>query len=364
MNINGKNCLLQLIDYEGTLIMIKYTELKEHKRHNLMDVLPLPKPYTILIEPSNYCNFKCVSCFQSLREENYLTQNRGLMTMDMYMDIIEQLKAWEGDKIKVLKISLYGEPLTNPNFCEMLRIAKEADIAERIETTTNGSLITKEVAEKFVKYEIDYIRVSIYGGNQERYKEVTCCDSVDINQMRNNLLQIQNFKKKYNVERPFVSAKMLDTYSEENDQFLEFFKNAADEVYIDKPHNWVATEEKSFIGSLYKEEQQEALKRDLQKTYKKRIACPMPFTTMAIRGNGEVSPCCVDWIGGTNLGNIANESLRDIWNGDAMYEFRKMQLENRRHENSSCRNCELADNDYYTRDNIDGFPVEKLRPNH
>ena len=341
--------------------MIKYTELKNHNRHNLRDVIPLAKPYTILIEPSNYCNFKCISCFQSLKEENYLTRNRGFMDMATYIEIIRQLKEWDGEKIKVLKLSLYGEPLTNPDFCEMLRIAKEANIAERIETTTNASLITDEIAEKFVKYGIDYVRVSIYGGNQQRYKEITCCESVDIEKIHKNLSLIQEYKKKYNSEKPFVSAKMLDTYTEENEQFMEFFKDVADELYIDKPHNWVATDEKSFIGSLYKTEQQEALIQDLEKTRKKRIACPMPFTTMAIRENGEVSPCCVDWIGGTNLGNIANTLLKDIWNGNTMYEFRKMQLQNRRCENSSCANCELADNDYYTRDNIDGFPVEKLR---
>ncbi len=341
--------------------MLKYTELKNHNRHNLRDEIPLQKPYTVLIEPSNYCNFRCVSCFQSLRNDNYISEHRGIMDLNMYVDIIDQLKNWEGDKIKVLKLSLYGEPMTNKDFVEMLRIAKEADVAERIETTTNASLISTEIAEKLVDYEIDYIRVSIYGASQKRYEAVTGCANADMNQIITNLRQIKDLKKEKGKSKPFVSAKMLDTYSLENDEFLRIFSEAADEVYIDKPHNWVASDEKSFIGSLYDATQEDALKEDLRKTYKKRIACPMPFTTIAIRCDGEVSPCCVDWIGGTNLGNIKDHGLKEIWNGDNMYEFRKMQLENRRNENSSCRNCELADNEYYTRDNIDGFPVEKLR---
>lgn len=341
--------------------MIEYTKLKEYKRQNLIDIIPLKKPFTLLIEPSNYCNFRCVSCFQSLKEENYLTSHRGFMPMKTYIEIIEQFRNWEGDKLKVLKLSLYGEPFTNPQFGEMLRIAKEADIAERIETTTNASLLTEELCRQLVEYEIDYIRVSIYGGNQKRYEEVTGTNKADINEIWNNLKKVRDLKKKQGKERPFVSAKMLDTYSDENEEFLNKFTDVADEVYIDKPHNWIATEEKSFINSLYKAEQQEALQEDLKKTLSKRIACPMPFTTLAVRNNGDVSPCCVDWIGGTNLGNIHEESIRDIWNGERMYQFRKMQLENRRKENSSCRNCELVSNDYYTRDNIDTFPVERLR---
>ena len=341
--------------------MIKYTQLKEYERHNLIEILPLKKPFTLLIEPSNYCNFKCVSCFQSLKGDNYLSHHRGLMDMELYMKIIDQLKKWEGDKLKVLKLSLYGEPFTNPEFCKMLRLAKEAQIAERIETTTNASLLTPEICEELVELEIDYIRVSIYGGNQRRYEEVTGCSNADIEQIYNSLKYIQTIKKEKGKDKPFVSAKMLDTYTDENEQFLERFRDVTDEVYIDKPHNWVATEEKSFIGSLYKEEQKEALSKDLEKTMSKRIACPMPFTTMSVRSDGAVSPCCVDWIGGTNIGNINETDIQEIWNGEAMYQFRKMQLENHRGRNSSCRNCELVENDYYTRDNIDDFPVERLR---
>ncbi len=341
--------------------MIKYTELKNNKRQVLRDIIPLKKPFTILIEPSNYCNFKCVSCFQSLRKDNYITSHRGMMDMNLYRKIIDDLKNWEGGKIKVLKLSLYGEPFTNTNFIEMLKLAKKADIAERIETTTNASLITEDLAKGLVENGIDYIRVSIYGTTQENYKKTTGSPKADLSEIINNLKYINQLKHDMGLERPFVAAKMLDTYSEENEEFIRLFSDVADEVYIDKPHNWVATDEKSFIGSLYGNEQRKALEADLQQTISKRVACPMAFTTLAIRSDGEVSPCCVDWTGGTNLGNIKDESLENIWNGDVMYEFRKMQLEGRRHENPSCKNCDLADNDYYTRDNIDGFPVEKLR---
>lgn len=342
--------------------MIKFTELKEYNRHNLINEIPLKKPYTILIEPSNFCNFRCISCFQSLKGENYITQNRKIMELDLFKKIIDQLQEWEGEKLKVLKLSLYGEPFTNYNFGEMLRIAKVANIAERIETTTNASLLSEDMCRDLVKYEIDYVRVSIYGGNQESYHRVTGCQNANIDEIWNNLKCLQKIKLNEKKERPFVSAKMLDTYTEENEEFLKMFSKVADEVYIDKPHNWTATKEKSFIGSLYSDEQkQKNLKLDLQKSMSNRIACTMPFTTLAVRSNGDVSPCCIDWNGGTNIGNVNKESLKEIWSGDSLYEFRKMQLENRNTENSSCKNCIFYKNDYYIRDNIDKFPVKKLR---
>lgn len=340
--------------------MIRYTELKEH-RHNLRDVIPLDKPYSLLVEPSNFCNFKCIQCFQSLKKDNYISQNRGMMSLEMFNEIMEQVKGWKGGKLKVLKLSLYGEPLLNKDFCKMLKAAREADIAERIETTTNASLLTEETARLLVEYEIDYVRVSIYGANQERFEYVTGCRQIGLQQVYDNLKRLKDIKESCGREKPFVSAKMLETYTDEDREFMERFAAVADEVFIDKPHNWIATEEKNFIGSFYSQGQKEALDRDLSKTLSDRIACTMPFTTMSVRSNGDVSPCCVDWCGGTNIGNVLESTLEELWNGNAMYEFRKMQLENRKSENESCRNCEFYKNDHYIKDSIDGFPVERLR---
>jgi uncharacterized Fe-S cluster-containing radical SAM superfamily enzyme len=84
------------------------------------------------------------------------------MSMVLFRRIIEQLSDWTGPKIKVVKLSLYGEPLVTPSVCEMLRVARQANIAERIETTTNASLLSRDIAEQMVEYQMDYARVSIY----------------------------------------------------------------------------------------------------------------------------------------------------------------------------------------------------------
>jgi len=339
--------------------LIPYTKLKEHNRQNLREIIPLIKPFTLIIEPTNNCNFKCIQCFQSIGENTYFNANKMNMSMERFVGIIDQIKGWKGPKLKVLKLSLYGEPFINPNFCEMLKIAKDADIAERIETTTNASLLTEDICEKLVEYGLNYMRVSIYSAVQEKHRRVTN-SKIDIKTIRNNLLMLKEIKQKCNSASPFVGVKMLDAYSEENDLFVNTYKDVADEVYLDKPHNWIAYEGNSFIDGLYGSDVEKA-RTDLCASSSERTACTLPFFTLAVRSNGDVSPCCIDWIGGTNIGNIYKETLEDIWHGEKMFEFRKMQLENRKNENESCRNCELYLSDYYTRDNIDGFPVEKLR---
>lgn len=338
--------------------MLKYTELASTKRQNLREILPLAKPFTVLIEPSSICNFRCIQCFQSIKTESYFTKNIMHMPMERFRRVIEQLQAWPGPKLKVLKLSLYGEPLASPDFPEMLALARQADVAERIETTSNATLLTPAIADALVANGLDYLRVSIYATEQTRHQQVT--DSkFDIRRIRENLLYLQGAKRRAGSERPFVSCKMLDDFSDENERFLETFGSIADEVYLDKPHTWIKTNGVNFIKNFYGERVSEATK-DFARHSSRRTACPMPFTTMTVRSNGAVSPCCVDYIGGTNIGDIDSQSLRDIWHSKAWTDFQKMQLENRKHENFSCARCDIYLNDHYTKDNIDGFPVDRL----
>ena len=338
--------------------MIKYTELHKTNRQNLIEVLPLLKPFTVLIEPSSLCNFRCVQCFQSLKEKSYFSETKGNMPLERFRRVLDQLASWPGPKIKVLKLTIYGEPLVSPDFPEMARLAVASGVAERVEMTTNGSLLKPDIAEQLVASGLDYVRVSIYGATQQKHEAITG-SRTDLEMIRDNLATLQEIKRRTSSEHPFVSCKTLDTFSEDNDVFMELFKPVADEVYLDKPHGWIRVKEKDFIEGYYGETAGRA-KEDLVANSSRRSACPMPFTTMAVRTNGDVSPCCVDFLGGTNLGNVDRISLRDLWHSEAWFQFQKMHLENRMSENPSCARCEIYLSNHYTKDTVDGFPVGKL----
>ena len=76
--------------------MIPYTKLHETGRQVLRDVLPLSKPFTLLIEPSSLCNFRCLQCFQSLKEDSYFTRNRVNMPLTRFRRVIEQCRGMGG----------------------------------------------------------------------------------------------------------------------------------------------------------------------------------------------------------------------------------------------------------------------------
>ena len=136
-------------------------------------------------------------------------------------------------------------------------------------------------------------------------------------------------KRRMASERPFVSCKMLDAYGEENERFVEMYRDVADEAYIDKPHGWIKVDGVDFVEKYYQADVANA-RDDMLADRAPRIACPMAFTTMAVRSNGDVSPCCVDFIGGTNLGSINESGLKELWNSEEWLAFMTIQLENRK----------------------------------
>ena len=62
---------------------------------------------------------------------------------------------------------------------------------------------------------------------------------------------------------------------------------------------------------------------------------------MTILHDGRVVPCTVEWSGETVIGDLNNESLVDVWRGEAMTEIRNKILDKRMQCLSLCINCDI-----------------------
>jgi radical SAM protein with 4Fe4S-binding SPASM domain len=152
---------------------------------------------------------------------------------------------------------------------------------------------------------------------------------------------------------------MLDRLNAENELFLEMYKGIADEVCIEEAMNWSGYEERKLLENLYNYNNE---KLGLIQPKKQRKACSYPFYTLAINPDGDVVCCCVDWTRSTKLGNVREQTLKEIWNSDSLKRFQIMHLEGNRHLNAACRSCETL-NRCPEADNIDNVPVEQMFTN-
>jgi radical SAM protein with 4Fe4S-binding SPASM domain len=333
-----------------------------HDRKPLREMLPLKKPLSLFVEPTNVCNFRCTPCVHGA--PNTLNDLKPLkhMEMGLFKKIIRELHEWEGPRLKLLRLAMLGEPFINPEFCEMVRIAKTADVSERVDTFSNGSLLTEDISRQLIEYGLDIIRFSIYAAVDKRHHEVTRT-KCDVGFIRDNIRRLRELRDAQGKKKPYIFVKMFDTFSDENQVFFDLYKDIADETGLEKVHNATNYSGNDLVKMYYKDsdKEQQANQEYQSSLKKKRIACPRPFIAMVINNIGDCLMCTHDPAKGTKIGNASESTLQELWNGQSMFEFRKMLLENRKHENRICARCDWFQL-FPDEDDVDGFPVERLKP--
>lgn len=331
-------------------------------RKPLREMLPLKKPLSLFVEPTNLCNFRCTPCVHG--SENTRNDLKPLQNMEMnlFRKLIKELQEWKGPKLKLLRLAMLGEPFVNPEFCEMIHIAKEADVAERVDTFSNGSLITEKMSSQIIESGLDAIRFSIYAADNSRHLEVSKTNCT-VESIRDNIKLLRSMRDALGKTKPYIFVKMFDTYSEENQKFFDLYQGVADEIGLEKVHNATNYSGNDLVQMYYKDQEKENLANleYVNSLDKNRIACSRPFIAMVINNIGDCLMCTHDPAKGTKIGNAYESTLQELWTGTNMFNFRKMLLENRKHENQICAKCDWFQL-FPEEDNVDGFPVEKLRP--
>jgi radical SAM protein with 4Fe4S-binding SPASM domain len=152
----------------------------------------------------------------------------------------------------------------------------------------------------------------------------------------------------------------VDLTIKEQQKFYDDFNAISDTINIDTLMNWGGSDslgrdfmlgEKSdkFINSV------STIKTDRQ-------VCSAPFKSLAINFNGQVSVCCVDWKLETLVGDVSKIPLKDIWNGEALKEFRLAHLNGNRKSLSACADCRyyLGFSNFEDLDDVAGEIIERL----
>jgi radical SAM protein with 4Fe4S-binding SPASM domain len=69
------------------------------------------------------------------------------------------------------------------------------------------------------------------------------------------------------------------------------------------------------------------------------IPCPFVFERLNIDSRGKVMVCGFDIAARTDMGNIHDKSIKDIWHGEGFEYYRQMHLARRGREIELCRDC-------------------------
>ncbi len=117
--------------------------------------------YSAMIEITPRCNFDCVHCYMSDQHEHEPLSTARLKEI---IDILFE------KEVLFLTFS-GGEVFTRTDFAEIYMHAKKKGFI--VELYSNGSMISDELIDLFIKYPPLLVDISLYGSNEETYQKVT-----------------------------------------------------------------------------------------------------------------------------------------------------------------------------------------------
>ncbi len=128
------------------------------------------KIMNIIVYPTNTCNLRCLMCYN---KENLLGpggKNEIELTVEEFNDFLDQVHPFLAEKGTNLQL-LGGEPLMVPE--KTLAIIKHAaPLVDDILVSTNGTLITKEIAQKISAIENASVQVSLDSPLKESHESI------------------------------------------------------------------------------------------------------------------------------------------------------------------------------------------------
>lgn len=177
------------------------TSIEEQERRRVLKSFP----YRVSLNVSNLCNLRCKFC-----EIHYFYWKAKELSGKVYPNelTIKFIKEFKElfDKITTIELTgATGEPFLNKHFLEISNYLTNG-LGVFCTATTNGTLITKEIAKKLVKINFGSLLFSIHGANKKVYKDL---QGDDLNKILNTIKIIQIHKEKYGSDYPIIGVNFL-----------------------------------------------------------------------------------------------------------------------------------------------------------
>ncbi len=321
-------------------------------RVRLKTVIPLDTPYLVFIDPSSVCNLSCkfCPCGGGNKEVWSSEKKTNIMSYELYRKIVDELAEFPR-KIKTLRLYKEGEPLINKRLPDMIYFARKKDIADKIDFTTNGTLLTHDLSLALMDAGVDRINISIEALNEKDYESVSGI-KIDYDKFIDNLQFLYENRGNCHI---FMKISDCGLNGRPEEEFYKKFENMADELSVE----YITPVWPNFEVSKVAQNGTYDIYGSLMEQRSSAMVCPYLFYSMCVNSDGSVSACFMDWNHKLIIGNIHEESLVSIWNGNSLTEMRRNHLMLKKDCYSACADCGQLK--YAVLDNIDEYREELLK---
>jgi len=297
-------------------------------RESLEKAIPLSTPWVVFVDPSDLCNFKCKFCpTGNVNLLDGVGRPRIAMDFNLYKKIIDDICKFD-KTIKVLRLYKDGEPLINSRFSDMVRYAKDSGCCDKIDTTTNASLLNPKRNLRIINAGLDRINISIEGVNEKQYLDFSNI-RIHFKRLVNNISHFYDNRGDCEVFIKIAGDSLSD---KDKKRFYKIFGDICDGISIEHTMNcWTGFE----MNGMKQNEKFGIYGQPIKEV----DICPYVFYSISINSDGLVSLCFLDWARKLLIGDVRKESVKDIWNGDVLATYQKLFLMKRRRTHPICGHC-------------------------
>jgi sulfatase maturation enzyme AslB (radical SAM superfamily) len=300
--------------------------------------LPVPKlpPRLLLDLQGGFCNLKCPKCFVHGSDNSKETMKglRGQMPLEEARKILDEVIAAK----PLIHPNLWTEPLMAKNFRQHIQQMKDRGIA--IALNTNGLLLTEELAQFLVDIKLDSIFISIDATTPEVLEKTR--GTTKLKEIEESVFRMLKVRGEAKLPRIGVSFTMEEANEGQREEFVNKWIQNVDVVRVGEKYD-----KSGSIGGPAPVE--------------KRVPCGSLYHTLPIHFNGKAAICCLDGYQMTDMGNVFERGIEDVWNGKEFTQARYYHETGQYDKVPFCENCNVWASYTYKeeQDEKDGILIRK-----
>ena len=285
-------------------------------------------PRTVNIEPTNYCNQKCIYCATGV---NFNNRPRGKMDLATFQEIVADLP-----RTTTLVIAGFGEPFINENLEAFLEHAVLRGLSFNLDIHSNFGFISPDRIRGLLDYPFRRLIISLDAISRETFQALKGVDEFE--QVWKNLsLLSAEARKRASVPAALI-VQMIITRKNHHEQ--QRFLEAISRLRLIPCLKTLNTHSPRLSPEKIQELEVTELSRYRRKGYSRR--CDWVWGGLQVYWNGDVAICCQDPCGLSTYGNIHQASARELLNTNpGRCEFRARYFENPG-QIDICRRCDIS----------------------
>jgi MoaA/NifB/PqqE/SkfB family radical SAM enzyme len=291
-----------------------------------------PYPWELIVEPTNTCNLSCSICATG---NGTLGRSPAFMDFEAYRGLMAEV----GPALQLLSLFNYGEPLLHPELPDMIQEAKHYQVVTQI--STNGHRLAHR-AQELVLADLDRVIVSLDGITPEAlgaYRGPRANPQLVIEGLR----EILDVRRQLRRDNPEVILQFI--VMRPNQHEISKVRVLANELGVDRLFykSLVVDLERPETFDLLPDEKywgryERACNGSIRLKGKPPMQCSFIYRSPAILVDGTMVACCYDAWGELPFGNVFQDGLSTVWNGETMQAFRR-DFAHRRHKLRMCQLC-------------------------